>query len=136
MTNDFWRLCYVKNNFAYFSSIPLELQWGDDWNDAPYEHNAGPPYDDHRPTPEAPYVPHPILKVAFDGNIEPPYSVYGESSYSVEDINIRKATPWLQTYPFEDEEILKIWAGDSLDTFIKVVTQAGGNVYIPFGFKF
>jgi hypothetical protein len=74
--------------------------------------------------------------VAFDGNIEPPYSSYGESSYSVEDINIRKASPWLQTYPYEDEEILKIWAGDSLDTFITMVTKAGGNVYIPFGFKF
>lgn len=30
---------------AYFTPIPLEDQWGDDWDDAPYEHNAGAPYD-------------------------------------------------------------------------------------------
>lgn len=32
--------------YAYFTPIPLSEQWGDDWNDAPYEHNAGIPYDD------------------------------------------------------------------------------------------
>lgn len=37
-------LCYVKGCFAYFTSQPVEEQWGDDWNDAPYEHNAGEPY--------------------------------------------------------------------------------------------
>ena len=134
--SQFWSLCYINRNFAYFTSISLSLQWGDDWDDAPYEQNAGQPYGDHRPAPEAPYVPHPILKVAFDGNMEPPFTAYEAGSYSVEDINIRKAVPWLQTYPYEDEEVLKIWAGDSLDTFISVVTKAGGNVYIPLGFKF
>ena len=64
-----WNLCYVERNFAYFTSIPLELQWGDDWNDAPYEHNAGEPYGDHRPTPGAPRAEHSILKVAFDGDL-------------------------------------------------------------------
>lgn len=68
--------------------------------------------------------------------MEPPFTAYEADSYSVEDINIRKTAPWLQTYPYEDEEVLKVWAGDSLDTFIRVVTKAGGNVYIPLGFKF
>ena len=31
--------------FAYFTPIPLEEQWGDDWDDAPYDCNAGCPYD-------------------------------------------------------------------------------------------
>ena len=30
----------------YFTS-DLENQWGDDWDDSPYEHNAGPPYETH-----------------------------------------------------------------------------------------
>jgi len=30
---------------AYFTPIALDEQWGDDWDDAPYEHNAGSPYD-------------------------------------------------------------------------------------------
>lgn len=133
---EFWSLCYVARNFAYFTSIPVELQWGDDWNDAPYEHNAGEPYSDHRPTPGAARVEHSILKVAFDGDLSTPRDGFDYNSpYSVEDIN-RKAAPWLRTYPYKEEEVLKIWAGDSLDTFIKVVTKAGGNVYIPLGFKF
>ena len=37
-------LCYVAGNFAYFTTKPLSEQWGDDWDDAPYEHNAGTPY--------------------------------------------------------------------------------------------
>lgn len=134
---EFWSLCYVDRNFAYFTSIPVELQWGDDWNDAPYEHNAGKPYSDHRPTPGAARVEHSILKVAFDGDLSTPRDGFDYNSpYSVEDINIRKAAPWLRTYPYKEEEVLKIWAGDSLDTFIRVVTKAGGNVYIPLGFKF
>ena len=31
---------------AYFTPLVLEDQWGDDWDDAPYEYNAGTPYDD------------------------------------------------------------------------------------------
>lgn len=31
---------------AYFTPIDLADQWGDDWNDAPYEYNAEIPYDD------------------------------------------------------------------------------------------
>lgn len=39
------KLCYVKGSFAYFTTQELSKQWGDDWNDAPYEHNAGEPYE-------------------------------------------------------------------------------------------
>lgn len=38
-------LCYVDGPWAYFTTQPLAKQWGDDWNDAPYEHNAGEPYE-------------------------------------------------------------------------------------------
>ena len=33
--------------YAYFTPIPLDKQWGDDWDDAPYEYNAEIPYDDY-----------------------------------------------------------------------------------------
>ena len=36
----------VQTLFAYFTPKPLDEQWGDDWDDAPYEYNAGIPYDD------------------------------------------------------------------------------------------
>lgn len=37
-------LCYISKPWAYFTTQKLEDQWGDDWDDAPYEHNAGEPY--------------------------------------------------------------------------------------------
>lgn len=38
-------LCYVKGDAAYFTTRRLGEQWGDDWSDAPYEHNSGEPYE-------------------------------------------------------------------------------------------
>lgn len=35
----------TATHYAYFTPLSLDEQWGDDWNDAPYEHNAGEPYD-------------------------------------------------------------------------------------------
>lgn len=37
-------LCYVDGNKAWFTDN-WEHIWGDDWNDAPYEYNAGNPYN-------------------------------------------------------------------------------------------
>lgn len=31
----------------FFTNYKTEDQWGDDWNDAPYEYNSGRPYDYH-----------------------------------------------------------------------------------------
>lgn len=39
---------YIKGEqelFAYFTPLDLEDQWGDDWDDYPYEYNAEAPYD-------------------------------------------------------------------------------------------
>ena len=33
--------------YAYFTPAELEKQWGDDWDDKPYEYNAEIPYDDY-----------------------------------------------------------------------------------------
>ena len=41
------KLCFIDNeiNCAYFTEKDVTEQWGDDWNDAPYEYNAEPPYE-------------------------------------------------------------------------------------------
>lgn len=41
---DNYVLCFVKGNRAYFTRKDLDEQWGDDWDDRPYEYNAGEPY--------------------------------------------------------------------------------------------
>ena len=41
---------YIKGKqeyYAYFTPVSMDEQWGDDWDDAPYEHNAEIPYDDY-----------------------------------------------------------------------------------------
>lgn len=45
MLNEHAVPCYVEGNRAWFTTQSLDKQWGDDWNDAPYEHNAGRPYE-------------------------------------------------------------------------------------------
>ena len=82
---DNFRLCYVErvekkeydehgNEYSlfddenehidmYFTNCDMDLQWGDDWNDAPYEHNADIPYDDHYEDNER--VEHKIIKISF-----------------------------------------------------------------------
>ena len=89
-------LCYVEGNFAYFTTQPLAKQWGDDWDDAPYEHNAGEPYlptvcykttgpekdpldwnDDGTPK-------WGIVKVAWDGPFSPPCENHINSPWSVQ----------------------------------------------------
>jgi hypothetical protein len=37
-------LCYIDGSWAYFTTQNLKDQWGDDWDDAPFDCNAGEPY--------------------------------------------------------------------------------------------
>lgn len=110
-------LCYVEGNFAYFTSN-LEKQWGDDWNDVPYEHNAGKPYENETE----------IQIVAFkcESLLTPAERYYQNSPVSVEEINSGKI-PWL--HGGWKEEVF-IYAGQSIEEFKDLVTQAGGEIYL------
>lgn len=121
------QLCYVKGRWAYFASVPVGEVWGDDWNDAPYEHNAGNPYDAvHR---DGVRVPIEIAKVAFDADLETPADIAGlNSNYSVEQINA-KATPWLTSSGWGSKDTVRIWAGATLAEFRALVAEAGGDAY-------
>ena len=80
-------LCYIEGSWAYFTTRKLSEQWGDDWDDAPYEHNAGTPndYSDHDKKDGR--EPWQIVKVAWDGDFEPPCEGHLNSPWSVEQIN-------------------------------------------------
>ena len=110
---------------AYFTTIPLEKQWGDDWNDVPYEHNAGIPYDDiiygkvenDRVFVES-HKDFPIYKVYFtpknDVTLPEDYSYGGNSSFSVDMIN-KGAVAWL----FNGQ--CGIQGGTTLPEFLKII---------------
>jgi hypothetical protein len=116
-------LCFVRAPWAYFTRLPLDEQWGDGWERAPYEHNAEAPYDDG---------PDRILKVAFDGPLFPPHVGYDGKPRSVNDIN-RGDAPWLHTENFIDNAPIHIMAGVTLAEFVAQVELAGGRVFAPLG---
>ena len=70
------KLCYCFNNIMYFTS-DMTAQWGDDWDDIPYEYNASPPYET-RTT---------VKKIAFIGDYSEPCGHFRNSPYSVAEIN-------------------------------------------------
>ena len=97
-----YKLCYVSGNVLYFTDN-FAKQWGDDWNDAPYEHNAGEPYDrkDYTEYDDDWCKKHGcgnIKNIAFLGydgwNIKQPCDGHYNSPYSVDDIN-KGAVAWL-----------------------------------------
>lgn len=131
-------LCYVSGEWAYFTTLPLPEQWGDDWNDRPYEHNAGSPYEwreDYRnPGSGVDYEGRPpwkITEIAYQGNFREPREGHFNSPYSVQDINAG-AVPWL-VYPYwqNEPERARIMAGTPFSEFCRTVLECGGMVYLP-----
>lgn len=112
-------LCYVRGHFAYFTPHALSEQWGDDWNDAPYEHNAGRPYTD---------APAAIVVVAFESEHETPDYGHTNSPYSVEQINAG-SVPWLRWPSWRTQDRPSIPAGTPLSRFIEMIEAADGTVY-------
>lgn len=113
------RLCYVTGNWAYFTSADLEKQWGDDWDDAPYEHNAEPPYERE---------PGQIVRIAWDGDYCTPDFRYTNSPWSVEEINAG-ATPWLVAGWFSHGDSVE--AGATIAEFCDAIMKHDGTVYFP-----
>lgn len=124
------RLVFVQDSFAWFCTDP-DTAWGDDWNVAPHDCNAGQPYT-HRTGGE-------WVKVAYDGDLEiaggagAPHGGY----LSVEQINAG-ASPWLYRVRYglrcDDEGRIsvdcEIRAGVTIEEFTALVEQAGGSVYL------
>jgi len=87
-----FKLCLVLDNQAWFTTQDVKLQWGDDWDDAPYEHNAGPPYEYHE---DMDCLPYEIKKVYWESNYWMIPNRLGKDE-SVETINDRGF--WLAHY--------------------------------------
>lgn len=133
-----YKLCYIDSDNpkkAYFTNN-FEKQWGDDWNDAPYEHNAGLPYEswselieDNEDIFKRKYNHHEIKhKVLYfetnDWSEIQPNTNFTNSPYSVEDIN-KQAVAWIHTDKFT------ILAGTTYENFIDIIEKNGGTIYLP-----
>ena len=122
-----YKLCYVRENILFFTDN-FKNQWGDDWDDRPYECNAEEPYDrKHYPEYDDEWCVKNgkgnIRKIAFDYYdgyyIEQPKDGFYNSTYSVEDIN-RKDVPWLY-----NEEAGALFAGATMTEAKRWLKKAG-----------
>ena len=124
-----FELCYIDENKAWFTA-DWENQWGDDWNDRPYECNAGEPYEHNYHAPEQgvkdgrgiyPEIKHKTLYFDFPWRIDArrPCDM---GRFSVEDIN-RGVVAWLSGDNFV------IPAKTSYEDFIKIVKDNEGKIY-------
>ncbi len=114
-------LCYVDGCWAWFTTAPLDEQWGDDWDDAPYGCNAGEPYE-WRPDSGVPQ--YTLTKVAVDAWVLSPHS-----HLSVRDINTKRLS-WA-TIRGPRGGSVDIFAGTPLSEFKRLVLDLGGTVYLP-----
>lgn len=114
------KLCYIRENKAWFTTQELHEQWGDDWDDVPYEHNAEEPnqVDGHK-----------LTTIMFEGEFELPHYGYTNSLYSVEMINA-KHMAWLRTKSWLPK-MESLFAGASEDEFIAFVEKHDGGIYLP-----
>ena len=120
MEKDF-KLCYVENGKAWFCD-DFEHIWGDDWNDKPYEDNAGTPYDEWYENEQN----HPIkLKTLMfetnDWSLKYPCDL---GSFSVEQIN-KGTVAWIITDDYA------IPAKTTYEDFIKIIEEHDGTIYVP-----
>ena len=119
-----YKLCYVDGNEAWFTS-DWKNQWGDYWDDRPYEHNAGSPYSHYFDENSVE-----LKKVYFDiplGIVKEPCYGLTNSPYSVQDINNRRC-PWLI---INQNEPHYIFAGISYTNFVRQIEELGGTIYTP-----
>lgn len=126
-------LCYIDNdtNKAYFTS-DWDNQSGDDWNDRPYDCNAGTPYEHNYNAPEQgaengrgiyPTIEHKKLVFEFNDRWDV-HQPYESGNFSVDDIN-RGVIAWLWGENFT------IPAKTEYENFIKIVEENGGTIYLP-----
>ena len=112
------KLCYIKNNCAYFTSASPSEERGDDWDDCYYATQAGEPYPKEGVTITKAYYDHPEC-----GGLQTPEEINYQCPYTVDQINAG-AVAWLYGNG------VSIGAGTTLRDFLRLVGQAGGFTYV------
>lgn len=112
-----------------------ECQWGDDWDDAPYEHNAGEVYDS--------FVTG-IMDVAFpfDYEVLEPGGSYSNSIYCKEDMKERRVpcilvntdnkccydNDFIKVCGSDNNKVVKFYFGDTISEIEKKIDSVHGVV--------
>lgn len=115
-----YKLCYIEGHKAYFTS-DWERQWGDDWNDRPYECNAGEPYEDY--IEDGKCIDIPLATLYFETGDWTERKPCDIGRFSVEEINMG-AVAWLSTGSY------CIQAGTTMRNFIDIIKKHEGEIYL------
>lgn len=114
-----YQLCFARDNVLYFTDN-FEIQWGDDWDDAPADCNAGEPYEyDENDIEQVKDMTGHIRRIGFYGNW---IYVVSSDQYSVQEINIRQL-PLLRTGWSKDVKVLN--AGATMEEAEKFLQDCG-----------
>lgn len=131
------KLCYIENQWAYFTTRAVEDQWGDGWGSVAYEHNAGDPYHFLERDKEHGVIPWEIVKVAWEGDFQVPCDGHLNSPWSVQLINTGQVC-WLRVprwrTPIKGAP-MELFAGANLQEFRDFIHGNGGVVYESVGAK-
>lgn len=115
---------------VYFTTGDITKEWGDDWDDAPWEHNAGHPYENQK---DALYFELCVENGDYTNFYTCNYQ-HGNSPWSVEKINkgavawahIEEWSPDSRSYSFT----YYFKAGESLEKFLQVCNRSGIRVWV------
>ena len=121
--DDKFILCYVKTNdeynqdiiTCYFTTQKLEDQRGDDWNDCPYQHNAGEPYLPRESDQEKWEIKKLVLYNKHETLHDPSWEK-SNNGICVDDINLKNGW-WLESQNRNSH----IYAGTTLDKFREII---------------
>lgn len=110
-----------KEFMAYFTPASMDEQWGDDWDDAPYEHNAGTPYDDiwvDKVRTEIEILQVPFAVKSYNFRLPNDFGYGGNSPFAVADIN-HGAVAWIYDAVSRKtkSKYVAIQGGDDVETF-------------------
>ena len=102
----------------YLGSDSVDDYWGDDWDDAPYEYNAGKVYDKYISA---------YIDLAFDWK----YYIYEQSEISFEELSkedFKNGFPFLTIKDKDDKVLLEIKFGQVFSGSVLVsIVNGNGN---------
>jgi hypothetical protein len=115
-----------KGNVVRFflGAVDAETWWGDDWDDAPYEHNAGKVYMEYVvATLDVAFDFDAVVVVPSDGESNSPWSKHDMQMRRVPMLDVLKVTDGSYLWLYEDwfahvnahGDTIRVWMGSVVD---------------------
>jgi len=119
--------CELKGNLVRLYLGKNGKQWGDDWDDKPYEHNAERVNDKF-----VEKIADVSVNFEYDVNEPADFYIDGNSKWRREDFIKGDIYAFEISMPFsKEEDCLFFYFGEELEVILKRMRNVAHNVYIP-----